>query len=147
MTFLTCDVKCNSSMPRNHFQGSHTSPSAKSQNRSPSLHPLSEKLSFTEGLGWVILSTKTSVGRFKGGSFGQNDKDLACRKLYEFSWQRDRFLIESVISVTKNSSENFRIKLFCTKCSHITTYYKCCIYLVLTLQKQVCYNDKTIFVI
>ena len=53
-----------------------SSPSAKSQNRSSSLHPLSEKLSFTEGLGWVILSTETGVGRSKGGSFCQNDEDL-----------------------------------------------------------------------
>ena len=85
------------------------SPSAKSQNRSLSLHPLSEKLLFMEGLGWVILTTKTSVGRFKGGFFGQNNKDLACRKLYEFPWLCYCHLIQSVVSVTKNSSRRLTV--------------------------------------
>ena len=59
--------------------------SAKSQNRSPSLHPLCEKLCFTEWLGWVIPSTETSVGRSKGGSFCQKTRGLVIRQTVRVS--------------------------------------------------------------
>ena len=74
-------------IPSGHFISvpNPFSPSAKSQNRSPSLHPLCEKLSFTEGLGWVIPSTETSVGRCKGGSFCQNDEVTCDRKTVQVS--------------------------------------------------------------
>ena len=38
------------------------------------VHPLSEKLSFTKGLGLVIPNLETSVGCCKGGSLCQNNE-------------------------------------------------------------------------
>ena len=53
---------------------SYAPASDKSRNPSPSLHPLCEKLSFMKGLGWVIRSTETSVGRCKGGSLHVSER-------------------------------------------------------------------------